>query len=80
MKLLSILSVSVIMVLSGCGRTQLEKEQNNQTNAKELIQNLVYIKDKKTGLCFAYTWHGGGYGGPAFTEVSCREVEDYLVK
>lgn len=58
-------------------------KDNKIINAKQLVQDLVYIKDDKSGLCFAYAWHGGNYdnyGGPVFTEVSCEKVEKLLVK
>lgn len=73
MKLLSIISIVLMLLLTGCNRNL---EQENKNAAKDIVNDLVYVKDEKTGLCFAYSW----YSGPIFTEVSCRDVKDYLIK
>lgn len=44
------------------------------------LSNLVYIRDNRTGLCFAFYWGGGEHGGPGFTTVPCEAVLDYLPK
>lgn len=33
-----------------------------------------YIRDLRTGYCFAYFWAGDFQGGPAFTYVPCENI------
>jgi hypothetical protein len=39
---------------------------------------IYYIRDDRVGLCFAYMWGGGGYGGPGLAEVPCEKVKHLL--
>lgn len=75
-----IAAITFIMILAGCAPASPESELNEKSaNAKQLVEDLVYVKDDKSGLCFAYAWNGGGYGGPAFTQVPCEKVEKLLI-
>lgn len=88
MKTLKIVTaIVVVMSLVACGPNQPSNnsQDNNQKihNAKQLVQDIVYIKDDKSGLCFAYAWHNGSYdnyGGPVFTQVPCDKVDKLLIK
>jgi hypothetical protein len=73
-----------VISLVGCRPNLVTNNSPEQKvpNAKKLVQDLVYIKDEKSGLCFAYAWHSGSYdnyGGPVFTNVPCEKVEKLLI-
>lgn len=38
---------------------------------REILNNMVYLKDERTGLCFSYHWGGGSDGGPAISRIDC---------
>lgn len=87
MKTLKIVtSIMIVMSLLACSKIPSNNSQDNNRkihNAKQLVQDIVYIKDDKSGLCFAYAWHNGSYdnyGGPVFTQVPCDKVEKLLIK
>ena len=48
-------------------------------DAVRAVESVVYEKDSRTGLCFAYVWGGGVQGGPALSWVPCAEVPGYLL-
>lgn len=52
--------------------------------AKEFVQKVKYIKDEKTGLCFAIvaTKQNGNadQNGMSWTWVPCDSVEKFLIK
>jgi hypothetical protein len=33
-----------------------------------------YIKDRKSGKCYFYMWGGMGNGGPAITNIECKDL------
>ena len=66
-----------LFMLHGCG------EPNNRVKirtrqANLAIPEIVYIKDGRTGICFAFYWGGGGEGGPALATVPCSAVQSFL--
>lgn len=46
-----------------------------QANAKSIINNIYYLKDVQTGLCFAYFY----FKGPSLVTVPCEEIPDSLL-
>ncbi len=56
------------------------REQILQANANEVVSDIQYIKDMRTGLCFAYYWGGMPEGGPALTTVPCEAIPPQLLK
>ena len=46
--------------------------------ATGVAENLLYLKDTRTNICFAYYWGGSAYGGPALTTVPCEVVSPHL--
>ena len=51
-------------------KQQIYEEQQQKINfATKIVDSIYYIKDPKTGLCFAYLWGGMSNGGPALTLV-----------
>ena len=65
MKNLLIMLALVSFALIGC----------DESYDKHLIHNMKYVKDPKTGLCFAYTFHGVSIG---MTIVPCKDVIEQL--
>jgi hypothetical protein len=52
--------------------------------AASVYPKIMYMKDPRTGLCFAYLWEEKGrmngiYGGPGFTWVPCDSVPRRLL-
>lgn len=49
--------------------------------ARATVRDLVYVKDKKTDLCYAYTTRGSGNTiTEILTNVPCEQAEKELVK
>ena len=61
------------LMLFGC-------DDGENKTAQYALNNLVYVRDVRTGLCFAFYWGGSAHGGPGFTTVPCEAVLDYLPK
>lgn len=58
-----------------------QKQQMWQQRAVEEVRSrLIYFKDDRTGLCFAYYWGGAANGGPALTVVPEENVKEFLIK
>ena len=60
------LVVAIAMLLAGCEDTPEQKarereriKQFYQMNANEVVSKIQYIKDPRTGLCFAYYYERG---------------------
>ncbi len=47
---------------------------STQAQADKVVSEILYIKDLRTGICFAYYWGGTTSGGPALTTVRCENV------
>jgi len=43
------------------------------------IQRLVYFRDHRTNLCFAYMGNNDYHGGPGMASVPCETVDQYLL-
>ena len=41
----------------------------HQESADEIVNKIIYIKDPRTGICYAYYWGGMANGGPALATV-----------
>lgn len=66
----------------GCQNDQSKKEEQTrllQLSADEIVGKLHYIKDPRTGLCFAYYWGGTANGGPALANVPCEAIPTNLL-
>lgn len=66
-------------------RTSAEERAKQHQEAERLEVNrvksgLIYFKDDRTGLCFAYYWGGDPNGGPALTVVPEEKVAHLLIK
>lgn len=58
----------------------LERKKELQDTANDVVGSIQYIKDPRTGLCFAYFWGGNGlYGGPALATVPCEAIPTQLL-
>ena len=61
--------------------TGVEVSEGNNLITYESLSNrhvaqIVFAKEPKTGLCFAYMWGGGWRGGPALANVPCESLKD----
>ena len=55
-------------------RAEAQRLKRLQVEATRVVGRIQYIKDGRTGLCFAYYWGGGYNGGPALTTVPCETI------
>ena len=46
-----------------------ERLKRNHERARWAIDDLVYLRDPRTDLCFAYGWRGASDGGPMLAHV-----------
>lgn len=86
-QILVMMFVAVLAFLTtGCekqgaakAREEAQRMQRLQENANEVVVNIQYIKDPRTGLCFAYYWGGAANGGPALATVPCEAIPPHLL-
>ena len=84
--------IMVVVVLAlfaaGCEKAETvsaqeknQRVQRLQADANEVVGSIQYIKDARTGLCFAYYWYWGGAGnsGPALATVPCEAIPPQLL-
>lgn len=76
----------IITFVSGCTYSPEEQARYREQQERELsqraisnIQSITYLKDSRTGLCYAYLWERLGRGdhstgGPALTWVPCDSI------
>lgn len=67
-----------LVILVGCQPKTPEQQRARQVDY--IIGSIIYFKDAKTGICYAYYWGGSGNGGPALATVPCDKCEPFLVK
>jgi hypothetical protein len=73
-------AVAVVFLLAGCS---VNPSQVDDKYAKEFISKATYVKDQKTGICYAIvatrmTGHTD-QNGVSFTWVPCEQAERFLV-
>lgn len=79
-----IIVVTCVVVLAffttGCERSKTVRAQQDesQSTANRVVRNIQYIKDPRTGLCFAY-YYGGSAGGSGLTTVPCEAIPPELL-
>jgi len=56
-----------------------QQGRRNQRLVNDMVRDIVYIKDPRTGLCFAYKWGGAANGGPALAMVPCESIPEELL-
>ena len=68
----------VLFLANGCKKR--EYISVNTDDANLLAKSLTYIRDPRTGLCFAYIFEtrGDHQGGPALANVPCDRVEHLI--
>ncbi len=75
------------MFLTGCqklkkleenGKAQqaYQRQQEMKLSLARIASNIQYMKDKRTGLCFAYLWssHGTCGGSQTMATVPCEAI------
>jgi len=76
-----ILAVFSLILLVGCIPPATEGEyvgSEGLSRASFVADSLLYDRDSRTGLCFAFRWLGVGRGGMAVTNVPCEAVPESL--
>lgn len=81
------LCLAVVIAIISCGgksspaeRGTLARQSMEQTQ-KRVAENIQYVRDPRTGLCFAYYWENRmavSAGGPALATVPCHTVQKLL--
>ena len=80
-----LIGILIFLSFTGCKREQTPEEEvkqrinKKQEFAREILSKILYIKDHRTGLCFAYMWDGSMNGGPALTVVPEDKIPAYLL-
>ena len=76
MRSISVLAffLTITLFITGCRNEKLpdsldSESVKRQKTANLVVGNIQYIKDPRTGICFAYYWGGMANGGPALTTV-----------
>lgn len=70
MKNLLLILILILFIISCQDETKINKHPIK----------IIYFKDDKVNLCYAYVWVGDHHGGPTMTNVPCESVEKYLDK
>lgn len=79
------LCLAVAIAIIGCGERSSPAEQEAlarqsiERTQERVVENIQYIRDPRTGLCFAY-FERGVHGGlaPALATVPCSAVQKFL--
>lgn len=68
----------VLLLASSCKKREYISVDTNDANT--LAKHLTYLRDPRTGLCFAYIFEtrGSHQGGPALAHVPCDRVEHLI--
>ena len=85
-QILAAICITIFVFLaSGCAESEetlasdkAEKAERLRNHTKEVLSNTHYIKDARTGLCFAYHWGGMVNGGPSLATVPCGAIPPHL--
>jgi hypothetical protein len=74
------------LFVAGCENSEVvrtreedQRVQRLQSDANKVVGMIQYIKDLRTGLCFAYFWGGVDNGGPALATVPCEAIPPKLL-
>lgn len=72
--LISIFIITALLFSSSCSIE--EQQRSNNLSAKKLANNFVYVKDNRTGVCYAFLDADSYYR--SVTYVPCHLVKKYL--
>lgn len=74
----AILALALLLTSGACKKREYISVNTNDTNL--LVKSLTYLRDPRTGLCFAYFFEtrGDHQGGPALAHVPCERVEHLI--
>jgi len=82
---LLIVSMLILFGLVGCAPLKLDRvgfeppAQSDSTDAKtSFVNNLTYVRDSNTGICYAYHGHPAEKGF-AFSTVPCENIPNHLL-
>ncbi len=76
----------LLLLVTGCESRETIKAnrekmrlENLKSDATMVVARIKYIKDPRTGLCFAYYWDGSLNGGKALATVPCEAIPSHLL-
>jgi hypothetical protein len=76
--------IAIFVFLCGCLSNESfeqRQEERKRKYIRDIVNSMIFIKEKRTGLCFVYLWNGMSDGGPAISEISCGKVpSDILIE
>ena len=83
-------AVIALFASAGCGNEdpaqaraaeEAQRAQTIQSEANEVLHSIRYMKDPRTGLCFAYRWGARVFDGPSLTlaPVPCESISPELL-
>jgi len=81
-QILAVCVVVLALFVAGCQVRAQEEDQRVQylqARANKVVDNIQYIKDTRTGLCFAYYWGGTTTDGSALASVPCEAIPPELL-
>lgn len=77
------------ILLSGCAQAVspgpgmpavlIDSEDKDYQRSHACVQNLEYVRDTRTDLCFAVCWGSGQHGGPGLANVPCFSLRNIQV-
>lgn len=72
--------VCVMICFCGCEsreEARMRVDQENQNETLFFVKHLKYVKDTRTGICYAYEWNFRYT--PVFATVSCEKIPPELL-
>jgi hypothetical protein len=72
------LALAALLLSSACKKREYISVDTKEAN--DIAKSLTYLRDPRTGLCFAYIFatRGDHQGGPALANVPCDRVESFI--
>lgn len=69
----------LIALTTGCDRFTQEHGVEAEIEVNSVVRHMVYFKDTRTNICFAYLMGGPGTDGNALATVPCESVPPALL-
>jgi len=75
---LRLAALTLVLLAGGCKKSEYISVDTDDANL--LVKSLTYLRDPRSGLCFAYLFETRGtyQGGPALANVPCDRVEHLI--
>lgn len=69
--------IILCVLLCGCSNSDVE---TNETWAQHNMKNIIYVKDSRTGICFAYIDSFSTRGVGSIASCDCEKIPKELLK